>query len=635
MDNINGKVNAKRKSLIDSIITDINSTIGKIINALHPGDTPETQSGGGRDNDILAEAKASLQNSKILQSRLQRLQHIIDSTQMEALKKAIEALEAKIADLEEKIAAEAQTPGDQNPSWVGAFFGKGSRQITTTKQPLPPKETPKNRVIIAWKRKETTESEAPKPAEAPATPTTATPATATPAQEPKPQEPEFYIYINRENPILPEGPQEPKEIAKSIIESEDQEFKPLNAGFFTRGSLFLAVVDNDKVKDKKPPIHVVKKDLTGFPPGTNTEYWVPLIEYRKWLNGDGSEKGTPQLRADLDLAIAALRLTEKMYEEEPVPELPDWVEKMLGPEEGSCVGQGFLPSDCIKEKLRRDIRASQIYTQQWGLKAKDSRVEEAKDLQKELDDLQKQKGGGPTAAALEGLQKKTKEAERATRKKEEEKIRQMMATRYPDRAIRVRGENGQNTTMYVRNPYLAYEHRHKVVKDYKNPPEKDALAKMNTNVLKALVPEMIIEDHAMSTAFLESLWHCGNNPDLSSDPRCYPAKVIGEIREFQVNENQEGVALAAQRDIQDWQLIKRMLRALKNALPGMDITATNDALPGPPGPPEPKPPVPPPPVPNPITRAHSATQLVTVTQLGGGNLKPFLPTSLGGLGLTN
>ena len=398
------------------------------------------------------------------------------------------------------------------------------------------------------------------------------------------------------------------------------------------------MVDNDKVKDKIPPIHIAKKDLTGFPPGNNTEYWVPLIEFRKWLNGDGSEKGTPQLRADLDLAISALRLTEKMYEEEPVPELPDWVEKMLGREEGSCVDQGFLSSDCIKEKLRRDIRASQIYTKDWGLKAKDSRVEDAKDLQKELDDLQKQKGGAvPISSVLAAQQREEKEAARITRKKEEEKIRQMMATRYPDRAIRVRGENGQNTTMYVRNPYLAFEHRHEAGRNYKNPPKDDALAKMNTNVLKALVPEVIIEDHAMSTAFLESLWHCGNNPDLSSDPRCYPAKVIGEIREFQVNENQEGVALAAQRDIQNWQLIKRMLRALKNALPGMDITATNAALlkPKPPESPKP-PPVPPlPPVPNPITRAHSATQLVTVTQLGGGNLKPFLPTSLGGLGLTN
>ncbi|NDA63224.1 MAG: hypothetical protein EBX50_14465 [Chitinophagia bacterium] len=83
---------------------------------------------------------------------------------------------------------------------------------------------------------------------------------------------------------------------------------------------------------------------------------------------------------------------------------------------------------------------------------------------------------------------------------------------------------------------------------------------------------------------------------MSNDPRCYPAKVLGEYREY--------LEYAKQKDAQDtvvkkllsdskkegWTTLQKGLRMLKNTIKGSQIFSMNDDLPPEPTPePEAKP----------------------------------------------
>jgi Tfp pilus assembly protein FimV len=62
---------------------------------------------------------------------------------------------------------------------------------------------------------------------------------------------------------------------------------------------------------------------------------------------------------------------------------------------------------------------------------------------------------------------------------------------------------------------------------------------------------------------LESLWFCGTSADVASDPRCFPARALGELREYQATKTQTQRAALAKKTLEhsgnSWKDLKKSL----------------------------------------------------------------------------
>ena len=96
----------------------------------------------------------------------------------------------------------------------------------------------------------------------------------------------------------------------------------------------------------------------------------------------------------------------------------------------------------------------------------------------------------------------------------------------------------------------------------------------NYDLAARLIPKSIIADKAMTIAILESLWFCGQNPSISSDPRCFPARLLEELREYQRNKALIQTVEAQPRikspplDNHGWPAVQLMVQTLLNAIAG-------------------------------------------------------------------
>jgi hypothetical protein len=106
------------------------------------------------------------------------------------------------------------------------------------------------------------------------------------------------------------------------------------------------------------------------------------------------------------------------------------------------------------------------------------------------------------------------------------------------------------------------------------------MKKQNFQLLQELVPKQIIADKAMAVAILESLWYCGQNPMVSDDPRCFPLRRLGELKEYQADKIQRSQAVEAKAIIEhsEWPALKLMLIYLKQAVAGAKPYSFNDEL---------------------------------------------------------
>jgi len=114
---------------------------------------------------------------------------------------------------------------------------------------------------------------------------------------------------------------------------------------------------------------------------------------------------------------------------------------------------------------------------------------------------------------------------------------EILKRKYGDHHVQVIYNNDRVKALDVVSPYKAYAYRNNPALNWANPTgltgeEKDLYDK-NIKVIKALANPEIVADKDLSITILESLWFCGKNPDLGNDPRCFPAKVLGEFREYQ------------------------------------------------------------------------------------------------------
>jgi hypothetical protein len=146
------------------------------------------------------------------------------------------------------------------------------------------------------------------------------------------------------------------------------------------------------------------------------------------------------------------------------------------------------------------------------------------------------------------------------------KLLDKIKNRYKDRQVFVELPSGNVQPYLVPNPYTSLADREKPETSFANPGATGPIG-ANSKVLAALSPPEMIADNAYAISLLESLWFCGTNPTLSNDPRCFPAKVLGELREYAAIKVQKRDADAAGAILKDksWPIVKELTTFLRNA----------------------------------------------------------------------
>jgi hypothetical protein len=132
-------------------------------------------------------------------------------------------------------------------------------------------------------------------------------------------------------------------------------------------------------------------------------------------------------------------------------------------------------------------------------------------------------------------------------------------------------------SLYVPNPYRASQYR-EALTSFADPAglngsefdPSGTMFAMNYKIANELIPKDLVADKKITTAILESLWYCGNNPDLRNDPRCFASRFLGEFRALgEMNQQKSASAIAAKQ--WEWPILKRVLYGFKSAIPGTPV----------------------------------------------------------------
>lgn len=159
-----------------------------------------------------------------------------------------------------------------------------------------------------------------------------------------------------------------------------------------------------------------------------------------------------------------------------------------------------------------------------------------------------------------------------------------LSNKYPDRTVKVRNpKTGMIEEFPVSNPYRASRYRERIIAaggeaSFANPsataigiseeehPEEAAMWQQNAVLLNKVAPREMIADNKMAVSLLESLWFCGTSADVASDPRCFPARALGELREYQATKTQALRSALAKKALEDsrdtWKSLKQSVRRI-------------------------------------------------------------------------
>ena len=292
-------------------------------------------------------------------------------------------------------------------------------------------------------------------------------------------------------------------------------------------------------KDQNP---LVATDVM-FKPISRNHYFVSILNLRAYLIN--STKKSQSLVIGLKELSRALGITSK-EQELSLTDLPAWARSFLNKDAipDTCRSHEFITADCTGRHLLEDIMIAEEYSHKYGIRPDD-----------------------PDLAYYNSL-----EADSTLGDKKQQKIDYF----FNERFLHVTNPNPLLRDLVIPNPYKAKSYRESVA-NWANPalegamatPQNQAMLKQNIQVLDALVPPPIRENSkAMTVAILESLWFCGQNPDLSSDPRCFPSKVLAELREYQnasthTNQNQRAKSILYDNDLP---ALQDMLEIIKSKI---------------------------------------------------------------------
>jgi len=394
-----------------------------------------------------------------------------------------------------------------------------------------------------------------------------------------------------------------------------------------------------------------EREIAGEKAGDTGYWWAPLTELRLWLSQPSNEEYRSQEFVNL-LRELSLKVGIGIdINEEDLRELPAWSKGLFDPTKitAACRSAKVLTNDCIAKTMRKDIFIGHD-------ESRENR------LAKRNDD-----------PALVEYIRLTKALEEETDPMKKEALRIKLEKQYKDRTVYVRdGSDNTISPFTVPNPYRALSYREDPVTTFANPagdgdPDDETLysaaddggtmRQQNLKLLKELVPTEIIADKPMSVAILESLWYCGQNPTISNDPRCFPARLLGELREYQMNQLQKNQAIEAKAVLEHsgWPMLKLMLATLRQTIAGSKVFQYRADLFQPTPIPEDIPvpdisgtpvelsgmpvdlsgaAVSPPKLPGrgrfqPLPRMQTGVRIVP-RSLGGGGFQPILPRPLGG-----
>jgi hypothetical protein len=281
---------------------------------------------------------------------------------------------------------------------------------------------------------------------------------------------------------------------------------------------------------------------------------------------------------DAKRTVVVNALSPLLTVQEPPPS--DWVEKMVPESDISddCMTADFITPDCVAKAARRGAITADKYAK--GMRIRDQNVAT---MSKYAADPLTGPATGP--GPLEG-QKFGRWLQ--------------LSDKYKDRTVRVRNPNtGHIESLTISNPYRASRYREALVtaggaNSFAVPagggeppvalqaeqyPEDAEMWQQNTMLLKRVVPTEMIADNKVAVALLESLWFCGSSADLASDPRCFPTRILGELREYQATKTQtQRAALAKTAMAQSgWKGLKRSLGIFMDpfgaALPELTVPA--------------------------------------------------------------
>jgi hypothetical protein len=129
---------------------------------------------------------------------------------------------------------------------------------------------------------------------------------------------------------------------------------------------------------------------------------------------------------------------------------------------------------------------------------------------------------------------------------EKEKIAKKIATEFPERSVLIDG-----LSFTVRNPYSAAGERAGVSgeRGFLDPSGTGA----NFQLLQAYLQpagdlqELVVGNRVLEMMMLEALWHCGQSQGPDADPRCFPTRIVEELRELRELQTQDGAHKEAQR----------------------------------------------------------------------------------------
>ena len=185
-----------------------------------------------------------------------------------------------------------------------------------------------------------------------------------------------------------------------------------------------------------------------------------------------------------------------------VSALPAWAKDIFKDAKliPACDGLVFGNDDCIDNYVFRDIKAADTYIQN-AL----ARIE-----------------GDPKMTEFNDLTTKAANETDVAKKAE---LEAKLARYYPDAAIKVRYQDDTVETLPLLNPYRNKQARYGL--------NGEALPQANLDVLDRIVPAEMRTDRRFTAALLESLWYCGSHGNLDDNQRCTPARILGELREWQ------------------------------------------------------------------------------------------------------
>jgi 8-oxo-dGTP pyrophosphatase MutT (NUDIX family) len=266
-----------------------------------------------------------------------------------------------------------------------------------------------------------------------------------------------------------------------------------------------------------------------------------------WIAVKHLMEKTSELRVSTQLSSMIIKIFNmlRMDYKPPADGVHSWVPQNMFDETKitDCSGQ-----DCaIKAQVARDIGIADQF--------------------KETSRLAQSRGHNLDEYIANAKQLEELKADPVNNKQKIDELQNIMSGRYGDREVLIHRPGTLDIDyMRVRNPYVALKDREAWIET-----DDATMNPQNAAVLKAVAPQQMLVDKKMAVALLESLYFCGDKPSLSDDPRCFPARVLGELREYNAGVHAEKGAAAAKGVMSTDKYWEPVYNWFKASIPGREV----------------------------------------------------------------